>query len=166
MESAETKRDFLTDLFFHYSDAELRQNYLLFVDMAKKTFTTLPPQVVSTMEKFTTCRKSMQLMMLFVIVMDDTNGLAQHAEKNAVPRWRFMYFKRLAKIILDLYVRPQRAGDCRVPDPTNLMATLWSTYPKFTDNGTEWRDYYAKLEASEAAAATAQSATTPRMTKQ
>lgn len=152
--ATESKRDFLADLFFHYTDKELQKNYLDFVKVVQAELKTLPPQVIATMEKAVTCRRSMQLMMVAVLVMDDTNALFQHVVRNAVPLWRLMYFRRMARIMLDLYMRPQQAGDCRVPDPTDLVPTLWSAYTKFMDKGTEWRDFYAAAEAKELAATT------------
>ena len=154
----ESKRDFLTDLFFHYTDKELQENYLKFVELVKDTWPTLPPQVVDTMKKAATCRRSIHLMMLAVLVMEEDvgqeNGLVKHAIQNAVPLWRLMFFRRMARIMLDLYMRPQQAGDCRVPDPTDLVPTLWSAYTKFMDKGTEWRDFYAAEEAKKLAQAT------------
>lgn len=154
----ESKRDFLTDLFFHYTDKELQGNYLKFVEMVKHTLPTLPPQVIATMEKAVSCRKSMHLMMLAVLVMEEDagqeNGLVKHAMQNAVPLWRLMFFRRMARIMLDLYMRPQQAGDCRVPDPTDLVPTLWSAYTKYMDKGTEWRDFFAAEEAKKLAQTT------------
>ena len=153
----ERKTDFFEDVYFHYKTDELRTNYLLMIKTLKETCKTLPPEVIAVMHKQTESRLAMQLMMSFVLGMDDTNGLTQFAVENARPKDRMVFFKHMLSAILRPFLQPQRAGDARVPDPTHIMPILYSEYMARRDKEGGCQAYYEKLAAEAAQAATASS---------
>jgi len=136
--------DFVEDVFFYYTTQELKENYEKMVKMLEMTMPTLPPEVFKVIRAQSTCRKAMQLMMIYVLVMDDTNGLARYALANTTSIARLQYFRQMVRKMMSAFLQPQQMGDTRIPEPTNLLGVLRAEYMSYRDHYGRFAAEYAK----------------------
>ena len=138
--------DFVEDILFNYTNEELKENFLRFVELQRQTFPTMPPEVIETMKKQTSSRQAMQMLMIFDIVMTPHSGITQYAMQRAKPQYRLSFFQQMAKYMLRPFVSPQQAGDSRVPDSTDLMPVIYSEYSAFRDDAGRFRAFCQQEE--------------------
>lgn len=140
--SDNNKPDFMETVLFHSTTDMLKSNYLDLVKMLKETFPSLPKQVVALLEKQTCHHRAMQMMMVFVLAMDEDNGFTRYAYNNARSPPHLMFFRQMMGIMLRNFLRPQQAGDPRVPDPKGLMAIVYNEYTAYRDDCGRFAEHY------------------------
>jgi hypothetical protein len=136
--------DFLENVFFNYTTAELKLNYLAIIDQLEQTFTKVPEETFKVLKRQASCRSSMQLFLTLMVVQGN-NCVAACATQHANPIHRKEFFAQYMHWVLDPFLRPQHAGDSRVPDCTNLMDIGRQEYKAYRDEGGRFQAFYESL---------------------
>lgn len=137
--------DFIFKLLYTMTHAEVREAYINMILNMKAYVEQISDATVKQAYEIHN-RDAMQLVMLQVLTMDDTNGLVCFVRQHAKPRSRMEYFRVWFHNFAQSFMRV-RLQDTNIPDPRAIMSVVRGEYMRRRDNGAEWRTFYHEYKA-------------------
>lgn len=134
------EQDFIYKLLYTFTVPQVREAFEAMLKNMKEYVPQITDRTTSLAHRIGE-RDAMTLSMLFVLVMDDTNGFTLYAQKEARPPSRLDYFRMWFSDFSHNFMGTM-IRDARVPDPRAMVAAARGEYIRRRDNGKMFKEHH------------------------